>query len=265
MTKSSKTILTLALTIFTVLFFNSAFAEAVKSESNQKASSKNKPSKFYIQDGKQLELCRDIKKILDDPENINFGEPFMQNAEFAIPKSYKDFRAVKWEDVPEKDVTKYIASPKILEIFSGFKERNKNTGKFFVFKKTNVDFDNDGSKEVILSHSPSDMLGFSSCHVSDIPETVVSQTYNTMYASQCYLFYYKGRIYSASASNIKSIAIDEPQTSRAKQKTFFPEPVCRLVLTPAAYKISSKALDEEVAKTAPKNLRTPEPEKQKSE
>ena len=262
--KSSKKILTLALTVFTVLFFNSAFAEAVKSESNQKASSKNKPSKFYIQDGKQLELCRDLKKILDDPENINFGEPFMQNAEFAIPKSYKDFRTVKWEDVPEKDVPKYIASPKILEIFSGFKERNKNTGKFFVFKKTNVDFDNDGSKEVILSHSPSDMLGFSSCHVSDIPETVVSQTYNTMYASQCYLFYYKGRIYSARYDT-GAIGVHEPKTNHAKQKTFFPERVCTLVLTPAADKAASKALDEEVAKTAPKNLRTPKPEKQKSE
>jgi len=100
-----------------------AIAESSVNNSN---ISKTETSRFYINKGKQFELCQEIKKILDEPENKNFGKPYLTNSEFVIPKKYSNFQVPVWQDVSMEELPKYMASEKWLKRIRDFNENYKS-------------------------------------------------------------------------------------------------------------------------------------------
>ena len=247
MTKSSKTILTLALTIFTVLFLNSAFAELVKSESKP-IKSAQKTKSFYVSSREPYlsdddnELCRITAKILNEPENQRFSEiGFSENVEFVIPEKYKDFSLPHWEDVSREDFTKYIKSERWLKDVTDYEKRFKSVSAKAVLRKTQLDLNHDGKKEEIIqlqfSNHPEENW---SCYVSDAVPSVVSDGYNnhSSIANRCRFFLYKGKPFQTMWHNYDYFYIGDPHMGTT---TFVVHPICAVSLTPLRAKVVKKA------------------------
>lgn len=246
--KSSKKILTLALTVFTVLFFNSSFAEGVKSESKPKKSAK-KTKSFYVKSREpylpddQNELCRVAARILDEPENKRFTESgFAENVEFLIPERYKDFTSPQWQDIPREDFAKYIKSERWLKDVTNYEERFKSVSAKAVLRKTQLDLNHDGKNEEIVqlkfsNHMEEDW----SCYVSDAVPSIVSDGYNShsSIANRCHFFLYKGKPFQTMWHNYDHFYIGDPGIVR--KDAFAVYPICTISLTPLRTKIVKKA------------------------
>lgn len=221
------------------------------SSQNSWAVSKSEPSKFFVKEGKHLQLCRDVKKILDDPENKRFAEPFISSPHFNIPKKYKDFALPKWEIVAMEDWSKYISPDSALAEYIGkLSEEEKPELKIH---KANIDLDRDGKREVVLhvekygkreverqkifEHPSKETY-----YVADVDaQTRTSKEFNKKHAHEwAYLFYYKGLIYRIIHPEPAFLFIDTPKLG----SDFYMLPTCIMSLTPEEKKKRSKALHE---------------------
>ena len=251
MKKSFKKVLGLTLTIFAILFFNSAFAEAVKSESKTKKSAQ-KTKSFYVESREPYlsnddnELCRITAKILNEPENERFSEiGFAKNAEFTVPEKYKDFSFPEWVDVPREDLAKYVKSEKWLGKVTRYEDLYKADSAKAVLQKTQLDLDHDGKNEEILRIKFSNRMDSSwGCYVSDVVETVVTKSYNMLQSPfyGCYFFKYKEKLFQVMKQNYDYFSIREPVTPAGTMFAMYP--ICTISLTPLRKRIVEKAVNK---------------------
>ncbi|MBL6664884.1 MAG: hypothetical protein ISQ34_03480 [Rickettsiales bacterium] len=128
---------------------------------------------FYIKKGKQFELCKEVKQILDEPENRDYFVPFVKNSEFVIPKKYKNFGFPEWEDISSKDLPKYMKSGKYLNMIQDFNDQKRiimgnrypatirygkdyGVEQKFLIQKAYIDVDNNGKKEDVIRYKLDD-------------------------------------------------------------------------------------------------------------
>ena len=259
---SLKTLTSLAVAM-AFLFAGSAFGEE-----EAKVSIK-KPSKFWVVDGKPLDrmtldLCKDLKKVLNEPENKNFGEPYITNSEFIIPKKYKDFREPVWQDVSMEELPQYMASEWLNKI-KQYNEDYKSESFKFLTQRTRVDLNHDGIKDDILRLKPNNnkrlMKGLFGtnwhCFVSDVVPTEMSKNNNeygeTGISTECRLFVYRGKVFKAGVGEkydsmfvwMPTSPLQRPQFGYKKHQFGYKD-ACLISFTPSKSKIAGLALDEEV-------------------
>jgi len=228
---SLKTLTSLAVAV-SFLLAGSAFGD------EKTKVSIRKPSKFYVEDGKHLQLCRDIKKILDDPINKDFGEPFMMDADFKIPKQFKDFALPKWEDIDVKDLPQYMA--KDSERLQAINAKSEEEKSELRIQKTSIDLDHDGKNEVVLRIGLKKRIVDSS-YVADADEqTVTSREFNKKHSAG-FLFYYKGLIYRAK-NVFDAILVYTPEAAPAELTDLYMLYTCAISLKPDALKAARTAL-----------------------
>jgi hypothetical protein len=195
-----------------------------KAEAKTKA--KVNTSKFYISKeadyirDNERQLCEEVVRIVNGPENKNFANPRLRNAEFVIPEKNTNFQFLTWEDVPSEDAAKYMAPSERLNAIKQFNQDHRDEAKILM-QKTVLDLDKDGSSEEILRYRSSDKtseiegtIGTDAwfCYVGDIVPSIVSRGYNTAYDTSydCYLFSYKGKIFQSSTYGFYSFGIHRP-------------------------------------------------------
>ncbi len=99
----------------------------------------------------EKELCRQVARILNEPENEKFNKSiFFPDGEFVIPAKYSDFSLPKWEDVPREDLTKYVKSKEWLAKVKKYEDEHQDEADKLRIQKTNLDLDRDGVDEVVL-------------------------------------------------------------------------------------------------------------------
>lgn len=234
---------------FTSLVFQSQIAQA---------------NDFYIKKGNQFELCREIKEILDEPENKDFGVPYLVNPEFPITKKHKNFRLPAWEDIPTEDANKYIADEWLLTEIQNFKQNNpyitQINSDHYIMQKTYIDLDHSGTKDEVIRYKiAGDSIVYDhdrwKCHVSDAKEkTKLSESfnYNNGINSNCYLFLYKGRAYEARAG-FNNIKVYELHYSKIPLQVNTID-VCRISLTGKEESKASKLSDKYYSSTSERRL-----------
>lgn len=204
---------------------------------------------FHISKGQEVELCQEIEKILKEPENKDFAEPYLTNPDFIIPKKYKNFTVPKWENVALEDLSKYIKPGRVLSKIQDFNNQKQVPwlphGKKYgitqkmVVQKTKLDFDNDGDEDVILRYkTDSDSIIYEEggkqwlCYVSDAKEeNPLTRGYNGAndnyydLQSECSLFFYKGKVFEVHNFSTVSFGVFKPVLTIMKQN-FGLIPVC---------------------------------------
>lgn len=215
---------------------------------------------FDLKEGKHLQLCREVKQMLDEPENKHFGEPFRAGPEFPISKKYKNFSLPTWKDIPASDLPKYMKKGPALKAIEDFNEGKQNGillhgAKYGVtqkmqIQKTYIDFDGDGKRENIIRYRPGgNSIIYQkilwSLYVEDAnEETTLSKRYNRHKTAKHFLFYYKGKTFESHGYGVAhGFGIYEIRFSHIPaQVNIFP--VCELIIKDSQRKISSNLLQE---------------------
>lgn len=214
---------------------------------------------FYIKEGKQFELCREIKQMLDEPENKHFGEPFMDSSEFPISKSHKNFILPRWTDISASDLSKYMKQGEALKAIEDFNEGKANNlflhgAKYGVeqkmlLQKTFIDFDGDGKRENVIRYRPAgDSIIYKtipwSLYVEDANgENILSRRYNKNYrTAHDFLFYYKGKIFRSRVGGGDIVVYELHFNLIPPQVNIFS--VCTVVLKESQQKKYSDLIEE---------------------
>jgi len=248
---SLKTLTSLAVAM-AFLLAGSAFGDEVKTKSKNQNN-----SKFFIRTGRSHEICREVKKILDEPENKNFGEPYITNSEFVIPEKYTDFELPVWQDVSMEELPKYMASEWMNKI-KEYNEKYKSEGAKVLIQRTEIDLDGDGKEEDVLQFKATNpkrgvrgTLGPQvwHCFVSDVIPSVISKNHNDLnngIASECVLLKYKNKAFRAENSSFDNLQILKPITGTGVDFGFLN--ICNIDFTPSKQKKARKALKEHMKK-----------------
>ena len=130
-------------------------------------------AKVKITKGGQFELCRELKQILEEPENdilyqglkyilkkprndVTYQEEESEiiaqlkylHLDFTIPKKYKNFRLPKWQDITSKDLDQYFQNDTFKNSLQDFaKEHGEDS---MSLKMSRFDLDHDGKADDIL-------------------------------------------------------------------------------------------------------------------
>lgn len=213
---------------------------------------------FYIKKGNQFELCKEVKQVLDDPENKSYADPYIKNPEFKIPKKYKNFALPKWEDISVEEGLALMkegkTSKKITAFNKGEEFGNLNPKKYgitdkFIMQKATIDFDHDGNKDTMLRYRMNgDNIVYDhnwSCYIADAnrEDASIFQSFNQSYLNdRCYLFYYKGKIFHSYYGETYFM-IQEPRSSRIPAM-FGLLQACEIEMTTSKSKAASKVSHE---------------------
>jgi hypothetical protein len=225
----------------TLLIGNFTFADEVKKNSTTKTE-----SRFYIQKGSQIKLCREVKQILDETENIDFGRPYLANSEFVIPTKYKNFSLPKWENISFEDFLKYISPDS--DYLATLNTIDNTKKEALLTRITKFDLNHDGIDENVLGIKLKNEK-MQRCYVSDLNKSQNdSSTYNKYSFDNCYLFYYDGRAFDIHRSFVDSLLIYEPISGNGIG--FGMKQICAINMTKKSSSKALKALEEEVNKTA---------------
>ncbi len=219
-----KKILGLAIVVL-ALFVNAAFADDAKvaSIAKTKKSETQKTRSFYVKSREpylsddQKSVCRQVARILDEPENKKFSEiGFIYGDEFVIPKKFSDFSLPIWEDVKREDLDKYVKSETWMKSVRQYEEKHPDPKEKLIIQKTTIDLDNDGTEEVVLRFGNyQEYMFLWGIFVSDIVPTKLSEGYAamgnkmSMLGNSGNIFKYRGKTYEWT-SGFSLVAIRVP-------------------------------------------------------
>ncbi len=237
--------------LFFLLFAEYSLAADAKSQTKsqpEKKFSSQKTRSFYVSKREpyltddQKELCRQVARILDEPENKKFVElGFYRQTDFEISKKYTNFSLPDWEDVKRDDLDKYVKSESWLAAIKKYEDTHSDPKEKLIIQKANLDIDDDGIDEVVLrfgnyQHS----ILYWSAFVSDVNPSVVTKGYNeglSGFGAYARPFKYKNKVYQIGSSGFDSVVVEDPVHAAGNFVTY---PMCFISLTPLAQKSASK-------------------------
>ena len=242
MTKYFRKILTVTALVSVFTNNSFAFADEVTGKSDSQLESsrwKARPSRTSME---IPEVCFEVKKILDEPENKNFDKPYIKNAEFVIPSRYKDFTLPKWKDV-KIDEAKELMTDEQLD-YLDLRKKNKESPP--ITQTAEVDLNYDGTNEKVFRFRYDDkkrapeLIKYYRCPSSPKGAHMIGM-------EESYLFYYKDKVYVVATEGISSIGIRKVERND-NFYNYSRSVICSVGLMPPYKELAGKAFDKDYKK-----------------